>query len=74
MSLEPDPRLRRLIARKGLDRSIPDAGVGPEDVHEAWRDGHASAADAIERIRKLGEEGHDAGGWIERIEAGDRRR
>ena len=73
MTLEPDPRLRRLIARKGLDRSIPDAGIGPGDVYDAWRDGHASSEDAIERIRKLVAEGHAEGGWIERIEAGDRR-
>lgn len=73
MTVEPDPRLRRIIARKGLDRTIPDAGVGPADVFEAWWDGHASSEDAIARIRKLGVEGHDEDGWIERIEAGDRR-
>ncbi|WP_185982596.1 hypothetical protein [Aureimonas mangrovi] len=67
MALEPDPRLRRQIARKGLDRTIPDAGVGPEDVYNPWRDGHADAKDAVERIRKLVGEGHDGGDWVERI-------
>ena len=71
MIVEPDPRLRRLIARKGLDRSIPDAGIGPEDVFDAWADGHASAEDAIARIRELVEHGHADDGWIARIEAGD---
>lgn len=74
MLVEPDPRLRRLIARKGLDRTLPDAGIGPEDVFEAWQDGYASAEDAIERIRKLVLAGHDEGGWRARVEAGDQTR
>lgn len=74
MSMEPDPRIRRQIARKGIDRTIPASGIGPEDVYRAWLDGHASAKDAVGRIRKLVADGHDEGGWIERIEEGDRRR
>ena len=32
--IESDPRGRRQIARKGLDRTIPEAGIGPEDTYE----------------------------------------